>query len=233
MIKESEPLGWPLCVSTQNCMLLTQKKKSLPLLLFYYPIVLFIFTLLTLFTLDSLNMAMSKMVLNPLFFLSVEMSLNPHGRFQLEIWGFISPCWSPGLRGLLPSLLFVLVYLCVSVGLWGATCHSACPVLRHSESGHLGLSVRECGAAGSASGQTACPFHRQSGSRHGHVSPLHPGCLSPPLLLVWMYVSFLSPWCQTSLLFNFLSVLVVRGGAVCLPMLPSWLQQWILLYIYL
>ena len=47
-------------------------------------------------------------------------------------------------------------------------------------------------------------------------------CPSPPLLPVWTYVSFLSPWCRTSLPFNFLSALVVRGGAVCLPMPPSW-----------
>ena len=51
---------------------------------------------------------------------------------------------------------------------------------------------------------------------------LCPGCPSLPLLLVWMYVSFLSTWCRTSLSFDFLSVLVVRGGAVCLPMPPSW-----------
>ena len=41
-----------------------------------------------------------------------------------------------------------------------------------------GLSVCECGAAGSASRQTACPVRPtlcQSGSRRGHVSPLHPG----------------------------------------------------------
>ena len=40
------------------------------------------------------------------------------------------------------------------------------------------LSVLECGAAGSASGQTACPVCptlRQSWSRHGHASPLRPG----------------------------------------------------------
>ena len=37
-----------------------------------------------------------------------------------------------------------------------------------------------------------------------------------------MSVYFLCPWCQTSLLFDFLSVLVVRGGAVCPPMPPSW-----------
>ena len=34
------------------------------------------------------------------------------------------------------------------MGLWGATCHTVCPTLHHSESGPLGLSVRECGAAG-------------------------------------------------------------------------------------
>ena len=117
------------------------------------------------------------------------------------------------------------VYLCANMGPRGATHCSACPVLCYSESGPLGLSVCECGAAGSASGQTACPdcptLH-QSQSRHGHASPLHPSCPSPPLLLVWMNVYFLFPWCQTSLLFNFPSVLVVRGGAVCPPTPPSW-----------
>ena len=49
-----------------------------------------------------------------------------------------------------------------------------------------------------------------------------PWCSSLPLLPVWMDVSFLSTCCRISLLFNFLSVLVVRGGAVCLPTLPSW-----------
>ena len=109
-------------------------------------------------------------------------------------------------------------------GAGGATHHSDCPVLRHSESGPLGLSVRKCRVPGSASGRTACPVHPtllQSWSRHGNVSPLCPGCPSPPLLWVWMNVYFLSPWCRTSLPFDFLSVLVVRGGTVCLPTLPS------------
>ena len=53
-----------------------------------------------------------------------------------------------------------------------------------------------------------------------------PWCPSPPLLLVWMYVSFLSPWCWTSPPFDFLSVLVVRVGAVCLPVPPSWFSVW-------
>ena len=73
---------------------------------------------------------------------------------------------------------FILVYLCASVGLRGATRCSACPVLCQSESGPLGLSVCECRAAGSASGQTAClvcPTLRQSRSCHGHVTPLRPG----------------------------------------------------------
>ena len=88
-----------------------------------------------------------------------------------------------------------------------------------------GLSVRECGAAGSASGQTACPVGptlRQSQSRHSNAIPLHPGCLSPRPLPVWMNVYFLSTWCRTSLPFDFPSVLVVRGGTVCLPTPPSW-----------
>ena len=37
------------------------------------------------------------------------------------------------------------VYLCVNVGPQGATHRSACPVLRHSESGPLGLSARMWG----------------------------------------------------------------------------------------
>ena len=88
-----------------------------------------------------------------------------------------------------------------------------------------GLSVCECGAAGNPSGQTACPICptlRQSQSHHGNASPLRPGCPSLPLLLVWMNVYFLFPWCRTSSLFDFLSVLVVGGGTVCLPVPPSW-----------
>ena len=120
------------------------------------------------------------------------------------------------------------VYLWVNVVPRGATRCSACPVLRHPESGPLGLSVCECGAAESASAQTACaicPTLCQSQSHPGHSSPLHPGCPSPPLLPVWMNVYFLSPWCPTSLPFDFLSVLVVLGGAVCLPTPPSWFSN--------
>ena len=75
------------------------------------------------------------------------------------------------------------VYLCANVGPWGVTHRSACPALRHSESSPLGLSVRHCRAAGSASGQTACPVRPtlcQSWSHHSHESPLRPSaCLHP------------------------------------------------------
>ena len=59
-------------------------------------------------------------------------------------------CFSPPL--------FIPVYLCANVGPRGATRSTACLVLHHSESGPLSLSVHECRAAGSASGQTASPF---------------------------------------------------------------------------
>ena len=48
---------------------------------------------------------------------------------------------------------------------------------------------------------------------------------SPPLLPVWMNVYFVFPWCRTPLPFDFLSVLVVRGGAVCVPTPPSWFSN--------
>ena len=117
-----------------------------------------------------------------------------------------------GLRSLLCSQPFIPVYLCANVGPQGATHCSACPVLCYSESGPPDLSVRECRDAGSASVWTACPFRptlRQSQSCHGNPSPVRPGCPSPSLPPVWMNFYFLSPWCRTSLPFDFLSVLVV------------------------
>ena len=50
-----------------------------------------------------------------------------------------------------------------------------------------------CGAVGSASCRTACPFLPPSASCLA-ASPLCPSCRSLPLLLVWMNVSSLSPW---------------------------------------
>ena len=126
-------------------------------------------------------------------------TLGPCGSLQRPLpWGWESlllppqPPWALSIRGLRlyfpelepwvaqsASLLDVHpVYLCTNVGPQGATHRSACPVLCHSESGPLGLSVRQCGATGSASGQTAYavrPTLRQSQSRHSRVSPLCPG----------------------------------------------------------
>ena len=110
---------------------------------------------------------------------------------ELEPW----VTWSALLPAVCP------VYLCTNVGPRGVTRCSACPILHHSESGPLSLSVRECGVAGSACGQTACPGHptlHQFWSRHGNASPLHPGCPSLTLLPFWMIVYFLFPWCRTS-----------------------------------
>ena len=91
--------------------------------------------------------------------------LNRHGCFQSEVLGFISPSWSPGLRSLFRS-----------------------PTIPSS------LSMHECGAAGSTSCCSSTIRHLAgSASRHGAVSPLCPGCPSPPLLLVWVNVSSLSP----------------------------------------
>ena len=86
----------------------------------------------------------------------------------------------------------------------------------------------KCGTAGSASARTACaicPTLRQSQSCHSHASPLHPGArLRPSYPSGCVY--FLFPWYQSPLLFDSLSVLVVRGGTVCLPTPPSWFSQY-------
>ena len=93
---------------------------------------------------------------------------------ELEPWA----AWSASL----PAVRRVWVHLCANVGSRGATHCSACPALRHSESGPLSLSVCECGAAGSASAGTACAIRLTlclSGSRHSHVSALHPVSAPP------------------------------------------------------
>ena len=119
---------------------------------------------------------------------------------MLEPW----VAWS----ALLPAVC--LVYLCMNVGLRGATPCSACPALRHSESSPLGLSVCECRAVGLQGllvVRLPGPFVPHSASlsppQQHESSP--PSCPSLPLLPVWMNVYFLSPWCRTSLSFDFLS----------------------------
>ena len=143
----------------------------------------------------------------------------PTGVFNQRFEALFCPAGALGCVVYFAPLLFVPVYLCTNVGPQGATRRSACPVLCHSESGPLGLAVHECRAAVSS---PVCPTLCQSRSCHGNVSPLRPGCPSPPLLPVWVNVYFLSTWCRTSLPLDYLSVLVVRVGAVCLPTPPSW-----------
>ena len=109
-----------------------------------------------------------------------------------------------------------------------ATRCSACPILHHSESGPLSLSVRKCGAAGSASGQTAALFVPRSASLGPSkatrvLSPL--AAVSAPPTGLDECLFFLSPWCRTSLPLDSLSVLVVGGGTVCLPTPPSWFSD--------
>ena len=119
---------------------------------------------------------------------------------------------------------FVPVYLC---GLWGRRVLPTALPSPFSATLSLALSVYLCVNVGPqgllmvrlpAHSSHTPPVSVPPGPRESSL----PRCLSLPLLQVWMYVSFLSTWCQTSLLFDFLSVLVVRGGAVCLPMPPSW-----------
>ena len=132
--------------------------------------------------------------------------------------------------------------------------------LFHSPAIPPSLSMSECGARGCASCCTAYPLrftiHRSVGPAllvylRADVGPwgllavvlpapfappcLCPGCLSPPLLPVWVNVSSLSPWlwdfCAVPVsvssgcfCFKIVVVLlmVVQGDAVCLPMPPSW-----------
>ena len=118
----------------------------------------------------------------------------PHRCFQSEVWGFISPRWSPGLRGLLhspavpPSLYMRECGAAVSAShhlVWSASCSLACPIratIRH------------------LTGSTSC---------HLAVSPLCPAArLHPSYRSRWMFLLYLLG-CQTSIQFNFLWVLVV------------------------
>ena len=78
----------------------------------------------------------------------------PTGLYSQRFWGFISPCWNPGLHGLF------------------------CTLVIPPDS-----SVSKCGTTWS--------------SRHCLAAcPLHPGCLSSPLLPVWVNVSSLTPWLE-------------------------------------
>ena len=114
-------------------------------------------------------------------------------------------CGGMWCRRVLPATLPAPVSATLSPALWVYLC--------------------KCGAAGSASARTACaicPTLRQSQSPPQPHESSPPRCPSLALLPIWMNVYFLFLWCQSPLLFDSLSVLVVRGGAVCLSTPPSW-----------
>ena len=91
----------------------------------------------------------------------------PTGIFNQRFEALFLPHWSPGLRGLLCSPPFVR-FICARM--WGhGVLPTALPALLSATlSPALSVYLRERGAAGSASGQTACPVRptlRQSRSR--------------------------------------------------------------------
>ena len=115
--------------------------------------------------------------------------------------------------------------------------HSACPALHHSESGPLGLSVCECGATGSASGQTACAVHptlRQSRSRTATrvLSTQVPVSASPTGLDECLFFislvsdplavgfSVSSGCARRRSVSTYVAILVLRVVASCMP--PTW-----------
>ena len=116
-------------------------------------------------------------------------------------------------------------FICAPV--WGRTLLPAPLPALFSTTLSPALSVYLCenvGSQGLLVVRLPAPFVPHSTSL-GCQSWSRPSCPSLPLLPVWMNVYFLFPWSRTSLLFDFLSVLVVRGGAVCLPMPPSWFSS--------
>ena len=113
-------------------------------------------------------------------------TLGPCGSLQRPLlWGwesFLLPPqnpWASSIRGL--RLYFPTLEPWV-------TPSASLPAIRPS------LSVCECGAAGSAGGQTACPVRpalRQSWSRHGQASPLRTGaCLHHSYRSGWMFIFY-------------------------------------------
>ena len=127
--------------------------------------------------------------------------LNPHRCFQSEVWGFISPRW---IRGLLSLLC--------------------------SPANRPGLSVGQCGAAGSASGQTAHPVRptlcqsrscrpatamRVLSAPAAHLCPFYRSGLMFLFYLLGVGLPCRSIFCQFWLC----------EEAQCLPTPPSWFSD--------
>ena len=101
---------------------------------------------------------------------SVSHSCNPHRFFQSEVLRLYFPTLGPWVAWpvLLPS--YSSQFICMQI--WDHPVSQPSP---HSVFQPL-----------------PCP--PQSSRPHLAMSPLHPGCPSPPLLSIWMNVSSLSPW---------------------------------------
>ena len=148
----------------------------------------------------------------------------PRGAFNQRFEALFPPSWSPGLRGLLRCLFAWFIYS----RMWG---HGVLPTAQPAplSATESGLSVHLCanvGPQGPLVVRLPAPIVPHSASLSPatatRVLSTPVRCPSPPLLPVWMNVYFVFLWCWTPLPLDFLSVLVVRGGAVCLPTPPSW-----------
>ena len=113
---------------------------------------------------------------------------------------------------------------CGAAGCYLLLCLPRSPPLRVRPSGFICANV---GSQGLLVLRLPAPFvpHSASLSPATATRFAPPRCPSPPLLLVWMNGYFLFSWCWSPLLFDSLSVLIVRGGAVCLPTPPSWFSR--------
>ena len=113
----------------------------------------------------------------------------PTGVFNQRFEALFPGAGALGCAVCFTTPLFLPVKLCVSVGLRGLLSSPTIPP---------GLFMCECGVAGSASCCTVCPVQQSaiigSASHSPAASPLCPGCLCLPLLLVWTNVSSLSLW---------------------------------------
>ena len=99
--------------------------------------------------------------------------------------------------------LFLPVYVCTHVGPWGLLAFALPAPFLPQSAKSLGpalpvyLHAANVGPWGLLAFALRALFIKQSSSLwvlSGIASPLCQGCLSAPLLLVWMNVSFLSPW---------------------------------------
>ena len=147
---------------------------------------------------------------------------NPHGCFQSEVCLGCVVCFTPcHLSGL-------YVRECRASGCYLPLCLPRSPPLCVRPSGPICANVEPQGLLVVRLSALFVPHSASLGPAMATRVLSTPVPVSaPPTSLDECY--FLFPWCWTSLPFDFLSVLVVQGGAVCLPTPPSWFSCSILL----